>query len=288
MEQHPIPQHISSYQFRLIGEMTLSQFGKLAGGIIVALVFYALPLPGFIKWFLILLAAGTGAAFAFVPLEGRSLETWIAAFIKSIYSPTEYVWQKSKIDFSFLRPDRQEGQTLVTPHQETTRSLSVKELALLKALGNREDFYTPEEISQAQSILKLFQAQSEPIISANIIQPKIATAHPLPTEEAQFNQKLPFPSAPDQPNVLVGMVIDKNGKIVEGAIIEIKDDNGDTVRAMRTNKLGQFRTVSALPDNQYQISIEKEGLNFDIIKIQLRGEIVSPIEIRENSQKLVN
>ena len=77
------------------------------------------------------------------------------------------------------------------------------------------------------------------------------------------------------------MVIDKNGKIVEGAIIEIKNQEGETVRAMRSNKLGQFRTVSPLGDGEYQISCEKEGLNFDIMKIKLEGKILPPIEIRE-------
>jgi len=31
MEQHPIPQQISSYEFKLVGEMTLKQFLKAAG-----------------------------------------------------------------------------------------------------------------------------------------------------------------------------------------------------------------------------------------------------------------
>ncbi|KKR52786.1 MAG: hypothetical protein UT88_C0021G0001, partial [Candidatus Woesebacteria bacterium GW2011_GWD2_40_19] len=38
MEQHPIPQNISSYQFRLVGDMTLKQFFQLAGGFLVGLI----------------------------------------------------------------------------------------------------------------------------------------------------------------------------------------------------------------------------------------------------------
>ena len=37
MEQHPIPQQISSYEFKLIGDMTLKQFLKAAIGIILAI-----------------------------------------------------------------------------------------------------------------------------------------------------------------------------------------------------------------------------------------------------------
>lgn len=32
---------------------------------------------------------------AFVPVQGRSLDVWIIAFIRSIYSPTQFVWKKS-------------------------------------------------------------------------------------------------------------------------------------------------------------------------------------------------
>lgn len=278
MNQHPIPQHISSYQFRLIGEMTLEQFGKLAGGCIIALVFYALPLPGLVKWFFIIISASAGTIFAFVPFEGRPLETWIISFIKSIYSPSEYVWRKAPVDFPFAKTNQDLPQQDLPPQKETTRSLSVKELALLQTLSENKNLYSQEEIDRAQNLLRLFQqgGLSSPNQKQN--QP---TQIRDQQKEVRFGQDLPFPKPPDQPNILVGMVISKDNKIVEGAIIEIKDDNSDTVRAMRTNKLGQFRTVSPLPDGQYQIGIEKTGLNFDIMKIQLDGEIIPPIEIRE-------
>ena len=57
MEQHPIPQQISSYQFKLVGDMTLKQFFQVAGGVVISLIFYSLPLHGLIKWPLILLSA---------------------------------------------------------------------------------------------------------------------------------------------------------------------------------------------------------------------------------------
>jgi len=276
MEQHPIPQHISSYEFRLIGEMTLSQFARVAGGVIVGLLFYALPLPGFIKWFLVFLAVGGGAAFAFFPIEGRPLETWLLAFLRSIYSPTQYVWRKAiaSFDFQTRTPSAEEA----LPSSPATKTLTPQELALLRTFGQKDaDFYSEEEIKKAQALLALYQQPT-------------ATVSPLPptqntkkeeAKETRFEENLPFPAPPEEPNIIVGMVIDKNGKIVEGAIIEIKNQEGETVRAMRSNKLGQFRTVSPLGDGEYQISCEKEGLNFEIIKIKLEGKILPPIEIRE-------
>lgn len=94
IEQHPIPQDVAGYKFRLIGDMTLKQFIWLAGGIILGLFIYQLPLPFFFKYPLAAIAVGLGAGIAFVPIEGRSMDKWLIAFIKSIYSPTQYVWKK--------------------------------------------------------------------------------------------------------------------------------------------------------------------------------------------------
>src|SRR5258708_4022321 len=94
MEQHAVPQNISSYQFHLVGDMTLKQFLELAAGVVIGILFYATGLPSLIKWPLILFSAGMGAALAFIPLEERPLEKWIVAFFRSVYSPTLFHWEK--------------------------------------------------------------------------------------------------------------------------------------------------------------------------------------------------
>src|SRR3989344_9690734 len=109
MEQHPIPQQISSYQFKLVGDMTLKQFFQVAGGVVVSLVFYSTTLHPIIKWPLILISAGLGAAMAFLPFQERPLEKWIIAFFRSIYSPTLYSWKKTEKPVIFFT------ETAVTP-----------------------------------------------------------------------------------------------------------------------------------------------------------------------------
>src|SRR6266498_2906030 len=90
--EHPIPQQISSYQFRLVGDMTLKQFFQVAAGAIVALVVYSTNFPAIVKWPLILGSFLTGVAFAFFPLQDRPLSKWITLFIQAIYSPTIFLW----------------------------------------------------------------------------------------------------------------------------------------------------------------------------------------------------
>lgn len=94
MEQHPVPQHIASYEFRLVGDMTIKQFGFLASGVLVALFFYASPLPRYFKWPLIVFFGFLGFALAFLPVQERPLSQWIVAFFKAVFSPTQYLWQK--------------------------------------------------------------------------------------------------------------------------------------------------------------------------------------------------
>ena len=96
MQQHPIPQNVTTYQFRLVGDMTLKQFAELASGIVVAVIIYNLGLPAIVKWPFIFIFASAGAAFAFLPLQGRPLDIWLKNFIKSVYMPTIFLWKKEE------------------------------------------------------------------------------------------------------------------------------------------------------------------------------------------------
>lgn len=92
MEQHPIPQNISSYEFRLVGDMTLKQFFQLAGGMLVAFLIYKTPLIGLVKYPLMIISVLIGVVMAFIPINGRPFGRWIVAFLRAIYSPTQFTW----------------------------------------------------------------------------------------------------------------------------------------------------------------------------------------------------
>src|SRR3989344_4027460 len=111
MEQHPIPQQIASYQFKLVGDMTLKQFTQLAGGALISLLLYASPLHPFIKWPLIVLSFLFGVALAFLPIEDRPLSTWVFIFFRSIYSPTYFIWNKAVNPKDYFLPEEGEKTT---------------------------------------------------------------------------------------------------------------------------------------------------------------------------------
>src|SRR3989339_2182515 len=102
MQQHPVPQNVTQYQFRLVGDMTLKQFLELLGGILLAYLFYASNLVFIFKWPLALLSVFVGIALAFFPIEDRPLDQWVTNFLKSIYNPTRFIWKKTNKIPSFF------------------------------------------------------------------------------------------------------------------------------------------------------------------------------------------
>ena len=298
MEQHPIPQQITSYEFKLVGDMTLKQFGKAAGGIIIALLINSSKLVFFIKWPLMIMFAAGGLALAFVPFQDRPLETWLMAFIKSIYSPTIYTYKKEspenwlEIDLSKqLKSDEEEE--VVIPIKEDKK---VKEfINSLPSIG-REKEETRDEILETRNEKIEVKKEEEKVETRNERpdsreeeeEKKEVEVKPvnldLKTEKlgatgtAVFGE-IPKPDIPDLPNLVVGMVLDPNHKIVEGAIVEIQDKDGNPSRVLKTNKLGQFKTLTQLSDGKYLVVTEKEDLEFDRVEINLTGKIVEPIKI---------
>ena len=76
--------------------------------------------------------------------------------------------------------------------------------------------------------------------------------------------------------------MDNQKKLIEGAILEILDESGRSVRALRTNKAGHFLIVTPLTNGKYQIVTEKEGFNFDPVWFEANGNIIQPIAIQSH------
>ncbi len=320
MEQHPVPQHIASYEFRLIGDMTLKQFAQLAAGAIVGLIIYALPMPGIFKWPLIIFFGFSGFAFAFLPFNERPLSNWVLSFFKAIFAPTQFIWTKTTQRPEIFEPITFKAATVKEtrfksdkaglnqylaslPLAENKNPLDQKEEGFLKEVSNLFQIAQPTEVNISNP--KIAPSQPQPSFQSTPLppyrqkpQPIKQPAYPsrakprpivLPQKpgrprktavEAKINPALLIPSPPTRPNIIVGMILDSGGKIVEGAILEIRNAQGLPVRALKTNRLGQFLIVTPLENGPYEIEVEKEGYHFDIIKIEAKGEIIKPIEIR--------
>jgi hypothetical protein len=456
MEQHPVPQDIKSFQFRLVGDMTLRQFAFLAGGAIIAYVTYVLPLPSYLKYPLVIFFAGGGAATAFVPINERPLDRWVTAFFRAVFGPTRRVWIKSpnflelftrsyaiatptalpttteedrqrleeylatlppgpeeavdkserelleKIDFTLgqtptttqkpaeskavatsrpsyapqvtplpkpLQVKDQDGQEKILPqltgvrvrrlgsskaprgeftlppsiptpsppsspvqpsqkplspakpppspeptelfadekevtvrvkeevkkhdllqsYQEQVKRLETeKEILQEKVKEGRQQaeklrIQKAKQQTQAKPATKLSEPpktkapQKEPQKPTQPPSQELDQPSPPPTRPVK---KLVLPTITDTPNVINGVVADQQGELLEGAILVIKDSEGTPVRALKTNKLGQFTISTPLRNGTYSIEGEKENYVFEPIYQEVTGTILPPLEIR--------
>jgi len=106
MQQHPIPQNITTYRFRLVGNMTLKQFLELAAGIVTAWLILNSGINILIKWTLGPLLAFLGFALAFIPIKDRPLDQWIINFFKAIYNPTQFLYQSQPKTLDIFSPSK--------------------------------------------------------------------------------------------------------------------------------------------------------------------------------------
>jgi len=335
--------------------MTLKQFVQLAAGALISLLLYASPLHPFIKWPLIIVSFLFGVALAFLPIEDRPLSTWIFIFFRSIYSPTYFVWNKSKKPINYFMPeetsakpasikiaDRKEKvQELLNPvikKTEVTSKLEEKEKTFLTKLS--QSFIAPNTTvvisttpmhtfvsnPQAQPFIPTqpqpFVQKVQPVITQQTsVRPTVVVPTPpkagfdkiqgyqitqpgaqstnggafsgttkvipmtYPKQDVQktattrFSQDVIPPLPATRENVVVGQVLDQFGQTVEGAILEIKDVDGRPVRALRSNKLGHFMIATPLIEGEYIIQTEKDGYEFEPLKLKVENKIIPAIAI---------
>jgi hypothetical protein len=95
MENHPIPQDVTGFQFKLIGNMTVKQFAYLATGVIFAWALLQLPANILITFPFSALFALLGIGLAYVPVGGRPMDLMIGNYIKALFRPTQFIYEKT-------------------------------------------------------------------------------------------------------------------------------------------------------------------------------------------------
>ena len=407
MEQHAIPRDVTGFQFKLVGSMTLKQFGYVAMGALVGYVFFKapigifqLPLAG-LFWFL-------GFALAFIPIQERPLDRWLGAFIKSVYSPTQFVWKKVPPEIEILsqlsQPKKKDTAHLVhykDSREKLNKYLSSLPIPLEEELDQKEkeilsqalSFFQMPAVSkkreQAQPQVKpqpqpIEEAPTAPIVSLPLKKTKPILPPPLkakkenvpgkqeaPKQEEdrssyekslqekienlkkeldlktlsktrfleiseqltssleekrrlekevgtlrkkaekkkeepvvpttsldkeeprvktitpKLASKMGMPNIPQNPNIISGIIKDPMGKLLPGMIVTVKNKSGVTMRALKTNNIGLFVSVTSLSSGVYILEIEdpQKRYEFDIIKTTLGGEVYSPLEILARGER---
>ncbi|CAN5200868.1 hypothetical protein BH09PAT1_BH09PAT1_1270 [soil metagenome] len=390
MENHPIPRDVTGFQFKLIGNMAVKQFAYLATGGVLAVVFYYAPVFILLKLFVIPFFGGLGAALAFLPIEGRPMDLMLTNFVKDLFAPTQYIYQKEggmlaismistqppKVLKKGAKPKKSNDDKQYEREVKLNEFLSHLSHSTRTKLDEKEDIFlsaifdpnaTPQLISLFQQkaaagetlseeeALRVKMIQSpedmehqlereaeaikQELAQAVSEEQKLAQEHQATTivhthvsdlekqlndmmlQKQQLEQELQklkthmaapapattvkvdepiaqqsqnvrivpsdkassvgLPEVPDVPNIVIGIIRDPRGNVLPGILVEIKDKDGNPVRAFKTNGLGHFASATPLSNGIYTIIFEdmKGKQEFEMVQIEAKGEIMLPLEI---------
>ncbi len=272
MDQHPIPRQITTFEFKLIGFLTVKQFMYLVVFIPLAYVIFVLfPIP-LLNILLASVAVLVGVALAFLPVNDRPLEVWIRNMIKRLTSPTQYLYFKQNPPIYFLK----NLFFLQDPHRALTHIESQEKLA--KYLATKAA--APPTNVKKQAINSLLQnpfssptpsSQSPVPITAETITSPNATPAPItPTINGEI--KKPF---------FAGVIKNHKSIALPGILIYVKKDSNQALRLMKTNPHGVFATFNPLPPGEYLFEVKdpKNTYFFDTMKIKIESANPKPLEI---------
>jgi hypothetical protein len=253
------------------------------------------------------------------PAEKNKLDKKETVFFESL---NQYAASKPSLTTPAVQPKlaqtappRPTPKPPTEPNEELqkTAALLEKELEEAKAKEATENKTNPEEYLKAhQKVLELqknlndltfqkqelesklislqqkMEAQGKPIYAPSV-------AHPEQLKETKFVRSIPqsmqknagLPTAPEFPNVITGIIKDPRGNPLANILVEVKDSQGNAVRAFKTNALGQFASATPLVNGEYTIGFEDpRGQNkFDTVAFKAAGEVILPIEIISVDQR---
>lgn len=320
MENHPIPQDVTGFQFKLIGNMTVKQFAYLAIGVVLGWVLLQLPVSILIKFPFSAFSAIFGIGLAYFPISGRPMDVMIGNYIKALLRPTQFVYEKTggqiyfpnktpmaimetaiqhKNDFNPFPKDQLKAY-LESANIQPKNKVDEKENNFLMSVSGLATTNTPYQPDISPN-LNIQQVNPQPPISPDVqgtTIPKQNVESPLsipnipkspnPEEQAKpfkpvlsgFNKTAGTLSAPDSPNLIIGITKDSRGNALPNILVEVKDKDGNPVRAFKTNEVGRFASATPLIGGTYTITFEDpKGQNrFEKVAINATGQIIMPIE----------
>ena len=198
---------------------------------------------------------------------------------------SEELKKRYEVDESLFAEPSQTAQVAPLPASQIPVEPQVAPPKIIKtkpkAMGvPRADRFVPRPYYSLQTPQDVTFKPREKEISDSKISIGVQKSSNIPLSSVVLQRAQIVPLT-NRPNVLSGLALAKDGSPVEGAIIIVRDQNGIPVRAMKTNKLGQFLSATSLADGQYTLEIESKLANFEPLPLTLKGQIMAPLEIKE-------
>jgi hypothetical protein len=261
MDNHPIPQDITGFEFKLIGDMTIKQFAYIAGGVVIAFVIYILPLLTIIKIPLALCSIGIGAAIAFLPVGGRSMDLMIRNFFKAVFSPTQYVYQKDGAQI-FTQPQLRLSPT------GSIFDLSQKQLKdFLSLLPKSKSKVDQKETVFFQSVNQYAASTStQPSVPSFVAEHAFATRAVQPQPAVQLKQAPKTDqTASEEASKLI---LQQTSALLEKQLKEAKAKEAEQAKVDPKAYLEAHQKVLEMQNNLSNMALEKQQLEAKLIDLQ--------------------
>lgn len=293
MEQHPIPRQVTTFEFKLIGFMTLKQFVMVIAFLPVGfLVWFLFPIP-YVKVFLGFVVAMIGPALAFIKIQDRSLDIWVKNFFKLINRPTQFLYKKENVNehLYFLK----ELYFTSDPHRIMAHIESRDKLAGYLASQKQQQAGSSR---RRQHVHTLLQHSNEQLGAKEFRQSTDTDTSHLDKAATPAGNAPRGPQTPHQPAwqkqqtqtaspqqsfkhpFLTGIIKNNRRIPLPGILVYIKDANGNPIRILKTNPHGVFATYNPLPEGSYALEIKDPngGYFFDTMKIPVKDVNPEPFE----------
>lgn len=152
--------------------------------------------------------------------------------------------------------------------QQTVASLIAEKDRLSSELVKLKQQQTMKNPQIPTTPTQYAQAKEVPQTTVKMVTPQTAV-------------KSGIPRLTSNPNVITGIIKDSQGTLLPNMIITVKDKDGMPVRALKSNKLGQFAASTSLPNGLYVIEVEDPTNKFEFgsIQINLNGQVLPALEI---------
>lgn len=284
MEQHPIPRQITTFEFKLIGFMTLHQFLYLLAFLPPAFIVYKLfPIP-VVNVLLALLIFGIGAVMAFIPYQDKPLDQWIRNLWKRLNSPTQYTYHKHNPPFYLIS-----NLYFVTdPHKVLAHIESREKLAAYLAATQKQEAVDHRKKTM-QSLLRKPSSQLAAVAAASAPRPGIPSAPQPAAEKRPSPPTAAMPRAPYVPQMsgtapmpppqpvahpqntpaapppmmsgtkhpfVIGTIKNNKKIAIPGILVYIKDSKGNPLRLLKTNPHGMFASFNPLASGEYTLEVK--------------------------------
>lgn len=263
MEPHPVPRQITTFEFKLIGFMTLKEFGYLIVFAGLATVAYFLTPGELFKYINAALVFGVGLFLAFYKYNERSIDVWIRNLVLKLFSSSQYYYHKKNDPPSFLENIIYDKK-IAALHTDAQKKLT-------NYLGKKG------ESEEVKTIAEQLPPRTDPAVPSVEQDPSINTAIETPVPPSP--QAVPKTRSPQLP-ALVGIVKNNKDLPLPNILVYIKNKDGQIARILKTDTRGMFSTAKPLEQDQIILEPKDSANRFFFDTLNINPNVAQPLVIR--------